>query len=348
MTASQTRRSIVTGDRQLRLALPSDRMMEGDTLDFMRNCGLPVSRPSARVYTATLPSIKGVTIIFQRSVDIPGELEEGAFDLAIVGMERYLEGRDERGDTTVVMADLGYSRADLVVAVPNAWTDVQAMADLRRAAGEMQRQGRPLRMATKYQRQAGRFLDQHQIAGYKLVHITGAIEAAPVIGTADIICDLTSSGGTLRENNLRPLQDGTIVRSAACLVGNKRVLREEPGKLEAAKTVLELIEARLRAEGFYSVIANIRGESVESVARRVTECPDVAGMQGPTVARVVSKHGDGDWFSVSVVVPIARLTPGVDHLRRIGASGVVVFPAQYVFDGQCHAYQRLVKELEGR
>jgi ATP phosphoribosyltransferase len=323
-------------------------MMEGDTLDFMRNCGLAVSRPSPRVYTGRLASIKGVTVIFQRSVDIPGELDDGAFDMAIIGYERYLEDRDEKGDTTVVVEDLGYSRADLVIAVPNAWNTTNDVAGLRRAAADMQKEGRSLRVATKYHRQVERFLERHQVPGCKLVHITGAIEAAPVIGTADIISDLTSSGGTLRENNLKPLTDGVITRSAACLVANKRLLREESAKLEAAKTVLELIEARRRAEGFYSIIANIRGDSVEAVARRVMENADVAGMQGPTVSRVVSKHNDGEWFSVSVVVPIDRLPPGVDHLRRIGASGVVVFPAHYVFDGQCHAYQRLMKELEAR
>ena len=114
---------------------------------------------------------------------------------------------------------------------------------------------------------------------------------------------------------------------------------------EATKTILELIEARLRAEGFYSIIANIQGESMEKVAERVMRSPDVAGMQGPTIARVVSKTGDTDWYSVSVVVPIARLTQGVEHLREIGASGVVVSPAHYVFGGECEAYQRLQNEL---
>ena len=191
-------------------------------------------------------------------------------------------------------------------------------------------------------------MDRNGIEGHRLVHVNGAIEAAPLIGTADIISDLSSSGGTLRENNLKPLKDGTIVKSSACLVANRTNLRDNPSKLDSAKAVLELIEARLRAEGFYTVIGNIRGESLEAVAARVTENADVAGMQGPTVARVVSKVGDGDWWSVSVVVPIARLTHGIDHLRKIGASGVVVFPAHYVFGGQCQAYEALLKEIARR
>ena len=329
----------------LRLALPSDRIMEEDTLGFLANCGLPVLRPSSRQYIGQVATIEGVSVLFQRSADIPGGLDAGTVDLAIMGLERYLEGRDHQGDTTLVIEDLGYSRCQLVVAVPNSWAHVTRMKDLAEVAAELSRQGNGLRVATKYHRQVGRFLDAHQVEGYRLVHISGAIEAAPLIGSADIVSDLSSSGDTLRENNLRVLEDGVIVRSAACLAANKRLLREHPSRLEATKTVLELMEARLRAEGFYTIIANIRGKSMESVAGQVLSNPDVAGMQGPTVARVVSKTDDGDWYSVSVVVPVHRLTPGVDHLRRIGASGVVVFPAHYVFDEQCQAYQRLMEEL---
>ena len=106
-------------------------------------------------------------------------------------------------------------------------------------------------MATKYHRQVGRFLDRYAVH-HRLVHINGAIEAAPMIGTADVVSDLASSGATLRENNLRPLDDGVITKSSACMVANLRALRGSPEKLAEAKTVLELIEARLRAEGFYN------------------------------------------------------------------------------------------------
>ena len=332
-------------DGCLRLALPSDRMMEGETLDFLANCGLPVSRPSARQYIGRVASIPGVSALFQRSVDIPGELDEGAVDLAVVGLERYLESCDEAGDTMVLIGDLGYSQARLVVAVPNSWNSVASMKELAAAAGKSAQRGNPLRVATKYHRQVGRFLDRHQVKGYRLVHVTGGVEAAPMMDTADVISDLSSSGGTLRENNLKILDDGVIVESAACLVANKRLLREDQAKKKATKMVLELIEARLRAEGLYTIIANIQGESVEAVAKQVMSNPDVAGMQGPTVSKVVSKTGEDDWYSVSVVTPIARLTSGVDHLRKIGASGVVVSPAHYVFGGECEAYRRLESAL---
>ena len=322
----------------LRLALPSDRMMEGDTLAFMEKCGLAVRRASSRQYVGKIASVPGVEALFQRSVDIPRELDAGDVDMAIIGYERYLEDRDEDGDSVVALETLGYSHTDLVVAAPNSWEDVRTMADLA-ARAERTATGAPLRVATKYHRQVGRFLDKHGVR-HRLVHINGAIEAAPMIGTADVVSDLASSGATLRENNLRPLDDGIITRSSACMVANRRALRGSPEKLAAAKTVLELIEARLRAEGYYNIIANIEGDSMESVAALVNRNPAVSGMQGPTAANVFSKDG-GSWFAVSVVVEISQLTAGVDYLREIGASGVVVTPAYYVFDQDCRAFERL-------
>lgn len=343
--ASRRRGGIFAQDGKLRLALPGDRMMEADTLNFLAGCGLPVRRPSTRQYIGSLASVEGVSVLFQRSVDIPGQLDEGAVDLAIVGYERYLESRDDQGDTTVLIPDLGYSRCQLVIAVPNSWTQVSTMRDLARVAEENAQKGGTLRVATKYHRLVVGFLAKHGVKGCRSVHVSGGVEAAPLIDTADIVCDISSSGGTLRENNLKVLDDGVIVNSASCLLANKKMLKADPAKLQATKCVIELIEARLRAEGFYHIIANVRGGSHEKVAQRVMDSPDVSGMQGPTIARVVSKTGETDWYSVSVVVPISRLIHGVDHLRQIGASGVVVFPAYYVFGSNSEAFERLGREL---
>ena len=333
-------------DGTLRIALPGDRQMEDDTVKFLAECGLAVWRPSARQYIGSIASIKGVSVLFQRSVDIPGTLDEGAVDLAVVGYERFLESRDDEGESTVVIRDLGYARCQLVIAVPNAWDHVNTVEDLAKVAAGAQTKG-GLRVATKYHRLVGRFLAQRGVKAFRSIQVSGGVEAAPQIDTADIVCDIASSGGTLRENNLKILENGVIVQSASCLVANKRLLRGNAAKLEAAKTIVEFIESRLRAVGFYHIIANVRGDSVESVARQVMQSADLAGMQGPTVANVVSQTGEMGWYSVSVVVPIARLTYGVDHLRRIGASGVVVFPAYYVFESRSEAFRTLQEELSG-
>ena len=146
----------------LRLALPSDRMMEDDTLAFMEKCGLAVRRASSRQYVGRIASVPDIEVLFQRSVDIPREVDAGDVDMAIIGYERYLEDRDEDGDSIVVLETLGYSHTDLVVAAPNSWADVRTMADLA-AHAERNATGAPLRVATKYHRQVGRFLDRHAV-----------------------------------------------------------------------------------------------------------------------------------------------------------------------------------------
>jgi ATP phosphoribosyltransferase len=116
-------------------------------------------------------------------------------------------------------ARLGFGHADVIVAVPEAWLDVDTMADLGDVAADFrQRHGRRLRIATKYWRLTqGFFSAQHGIQVYRIVESLGATEGAPAAGSADIIVDITSTGSTLRANHLKILDDGVILRSQACL-----------------------------------------------------------------------------------------------------------------------------------
>ena len=329
----------------LRIALPTNDRIYEDTLGFLAMCGLRVRRSNPRQYVGSLDGLADVEVRFQRSVNISAALDEGTVDVAILGRDRYQEDRDERGDTVALIEDLGYSRARLGMAAPSSWGAGATMAGVAKQSAAMAKQGRMLRVATEFPRQVGKFLDSRKVKNYRLVVFKGGIESAPAFGTADVVGDLVSSGTTLRENNLVEVMDGTILQSAACLVAQKRTLAQSQAKQEKARELLELIDARQRAEGFYHIIANIRGESMESVATRVTASPDVAGMQGPTVAQVVSKTGEQGWYSVSVVVPIARLTKGVDHMRAIGGSGVIVLPVQYVFASRSESFARLEQAL---
>ena len=333
------------GDGLLRLALPSDGEMHEPTLDFLRACGMPVQRTSTRRYTASIAGVAGVTVLFQRAADISSKVEEGSADLGVVGLDRFREYRREDGDALLLMQDLGYSRCEVVVAVPDAWADVTSMADLADLAVEFREQGRELRTATKYPRLVERFMYRHGINYFTLVQASGTLEAAPQMGYADIIVDIASSGSTLRENRLKTLADGTILVSQACLIGNRRLLAQHSQRLETARGILERIEAYLNAGDYYRVTVNIWGDSPEAVAEQVLERPEVAGLHGPTVARVYSPD-DTPWFAVTVMVHKDRLMAAVDHFRSIGGSTVSVSQANYLYQHQCEAYQRLLEALE--
>src|SRR5690606_17099310 len=141
-------------------------------------------------------------------------------DLGVTGEDLVQETIADWENRVAIGARLGFGRADVIVAVPEAWLDVDTMADLDDVAAEFrQRHGRRLRIATKYWRLTQKFFSsQHGIQVYRIVESLGATEGAPAAGSADVIVDITSTGSTLRANKLKILDDGIILRSEACLV----------------------------------------------------------------------------------------------------------------------------------
>ncbi len=329
----------------LRLALPSNPEWRDPTLAFLESCGLGVQRPSARRYSGAIPSVPGISVLFQRAADIPGKVEEGAVELGVAGLDRFSEIHVQDGYGMTLIEDLGFRRADLVVAVPESWLDVTASADLADIAVEFSDKGKQLRVATKYPRLAERFLLSRNINRFVIVESGGTVEAATAMGYADIIVDITSTGTTLRENRLKTIDDGTVFSSQACLIGNRSLLAQNPEALVNAKVVLEMVEARLRASGYYSIIANIKGDSPQQVAAHVQEYPEIAGIEGPTVCQVHSQDGSADWYAVTMVVAKEKVITAVEHLRKLGGNGITVSSTAYVFEGRCQAYERLLAAL---
>lgn len=328
----------------LRLALPSDGELHQGSLAFLAACGMPVGRASSRRYTGHLRAVPGVVALFQRASDIPGKVEEGSADLGIVGLDRFLESRREGSDAHVAVEDLRFGQCELIFAVPDAWVDVTSMADLADLAIEFRGRGRELRVATKYPRLVRQALVADGIHYLTMIPASGTLEAAPAIGYADLIADLTGTGTTLRENRLRPLDDGSILVSQACLIVNRRLLAEDGGKLDRAKAILERIEANLRARDYCAVTANVRGASPEEVAASVHGRPDLAGIEGPTVSPVFSADGQ-TWFSVGVLIDRSLVLEAVEHLRSLGGDGIRVSQPTYLFQGECRAYQQLLASL---
>ena len=112
----------------LRLLLPSDGDLYQPSLDFLNGCGLPVRRPNARRYTATIPAIAGVEVLFQRTADITAKVEEGSAELGITGLDRLLEYREDERRAAILVENLGFGRCELVLAVPDSWLDVTSLA----------------------------------------------------------------------------------------------------------------------------------------------------------------------------------------------------------------------------
>ena len=324
----------------MRIALPSDGELYDSTIAFMRACGLTVSRPNSRRYTGTVPTIPGVEVLFQRTADVTQKVEEGSAELGVTGLDRVFEYRNDEARAAVLIEDLEYGRCEFVMAVPDSWMDVTSLSDLADLALEFRQEGKQLRIATKYPRLLRGYLYERGINYFTLIPASGAMEAAPAAGYADLIADLTASGATLRENQLKQLDEGTILASQACLIANPVLLSVSREALALARSIVELMEGHLRAEPYYRLTANVRAASAEEVSSTVLARPDLAGLRGPTVAKVYNIE-EQDWFNVSLLIKKGQLLEAVDHLRNCGAIDVAASQLSYLFDGHSEAYENL-------
>ena len=325
----------------LRLVIPSDGELYEGTLSFLKDCGLSVRRPSARRYTAYVPALPGIDVLFQRTADITNKLQEGSAEMGITGLDRLLEYRSNDQDVVPLIEDLGYGRCEFVLAVPDAWLDVTSVDDLADLALEFHEKGAQLRIASKYPRLLRQHLFDRGINYFTVVAASGALEAAPTAGYADLIADITATGTTLRENRLKTLDGGTVLSSQACVIGNLTALAASPARLRLARHFMELIEAHLQADPFYRVTANVRGGSPEEVSAMILARAQLAGLRGPTVARVYNVTEES-WYSVSLVIPKDQLMETVDHLRDCGGVDIFASQVSYLFQDRSAAYRQLL------
>jgi ATP phosphoribosyltransferase len=350
----------------IRLALPGKGALEPATLAFLAECGMKVNRNNPRQYLASVSSIPDLEVVFQRAADIPLLVQDGDATFGITGYDILAEHRgtaeaegeeDGRDDDIIVLEpDLGYGNCRLVVAVPETWIDVSTCADLWHLAGYyFAHKKRGLRIATKYPALAGQFLRQHGITHCKIISPHGALEAAPLTETADLIVDLTETGTTLRENHLKLLGDGVVLRSQACLIANAQLLREHEQALRLASMMLELIEARMQARNRSMLTAHMQAETPEEMQRIFARLNQrlnsfVSGLEFQT-----SNTGEQDTsnpyrYTISGVVNVAgsatEFLEIVAVLRGAGAVHINVTPLTYRFAGESVSVRALNKRLK--
>jgi ATP phosphoribosyltransferase len=328
--------------RLLRLSIPSKGRLSDDSLSFLAACGLDVYKPNPRQYEASVPSVPGLSVLFQRPADIVISVRNGSVDFGITGLDVLAEYRGQNGDILPIHSALGFGACSLDVIVPDTWTGVDRMADLSRKQAEL---GRPLRVATKFPNVAAPFFARHGLTDVNFIAAEGTLEIAPTIGYADLITDLVSTGTTLRDNHLKRLEDGEILSSQACLIANKATLTNNPEALSIAKTLLEYIVAHLRARVAVSVFANMRGDSPESIAHSMFAQKVIGGLQGPTFSPVITRQGER-WYAAHLVVQKEQLAQAIAELRSIGGSGVVVAPVTYIFEEEPEEYRAMLEALE--
>lgn len=203
------------------IALPSKGRMKEDASAIFQRAGYRIATVgSDRSYRGRVEGRDDIEIAFLSASEISREIGNGTVDFGVTGEDLVREGLARADERVEFCARLGFGHADVVVAVPEIWLDVETMADLGDVAADFRaRHGRRLTIATKYWRLTQQFFSgNHGIQLYRIVESLGATEGAPASGSADIIVDITSTGSTLRANHLKILSDGVILKSEACLV----------------------------------------------------------------------------------------------------------------------------------
>jgi len=220
----------------LTIALPSKGRLKEKAVALFGQAGFELRLPQdERSYQGSLYGVTGhdeIDVLFLSASEIARELVSGKIHAGITGEDLARETISDADDYLDFAVKLGFGHADVVIAVPDAWYDVETMADLDDVAAEFRaRHGRRLRIATKYWNLTQGFFADHGIAVYRIVESLGATEAAPAAGQADTIVDITSTGSTLRANGLKVLNDGVILKSEANLILSKTIAKNEENSL---------------------------------------------------------------------------------------------------------------------
>ena len=206
------------------IGLPSKGRLKDKAISFFYKNGLKILQSKKeRNYFGTIENKPNIKIIFLHAKEIIQRLGDGTLDIGVSGLDLLGESDKNLRDKISIKRKLDFGIANLIIAVPDDWIDVQTIADLEEVSFDIRaKKNRRLRVATKYPNLTNDFLTSKGVTQYKIVPSLGATETYPFIGSSEIITDITSTGKTLADNNLRVLKDGLILSSTACLFNAKK------------------------------------------------------------------------------------------------------------------------------
>jgi ATP phosphoribosyltransferase len=299
-------------------AIPSKGRLKEQVEAWLADCGVDLAVSGGqRGYLAGLKGLPDIQVRLLSAGDIAQALDTGEIHLGVTGEDLLRERETALEARVLLLRPLGFGRADLVVAAPKSWLDVDTMADLEEVAHDyLARTGRRMRVATKYLIQTRAFFARHGVADYRITESGGATEGAPAAGQAELVVDITTTGATLEANGLKVLSDGVILKSQAQLVAGLRTAWS-PRQLDAAEQLLRAVEARAQALGSATLVWPPAGSAAESAV--------VDGL----VARGATRRPNG------LLLPAGDAAAASAALTRAGLGPVTASRPEFVADVAC-------------
>lgn len=308
------------------IAVPSKGRPKEQVDAWLADCGLEIQAGGgSRGYVAALKGAPGVQLRLLSAGDIADALDAGDVHIGATGEDLLRERRDMQAGI-VLLKPLGFARADLVVAVPKSWVDVESMFDLEEVAHDyLARTGRRMRVATKYVAQTRAFFAKNGLADYRITESGGATEGAPAAGAAEFIVDITTTGATLTANGLKVLSDGLILRSQFHLAASLRA-SWSADQLQAAEAFLRVIEARAVAKTSATLIWPADGGASDAIVEAL-------------VAAGASRRPSG------LLAPAGEASEAATRLTAAGVGPVSVSRPDFVFDTECKPFDVLKRSI---
>jgi ATP phosphoribosyltransferase len=288
----------MSNNGNLKLAIQKSGRLSESSLQLLRNCNLEIEKFNDRL-VVSIRNFK-LDLLFLRDDDIPEYVQDGVAELGIVGEDIL----NETSADVKVIKKLGFGRCNLRIAIP----ENDRLKDLNDLNNK--------RIATSYPKILKEFLEQSNINA-KIVNISGSVEAAPSLGISDYICDLVSTGNTLKLNKLKA--SISVLESEAVLIKNKN-LSLQSDKYNIFLKLLSRIESVLNAKNSKYIMMNVPKDSLEKITNLIPS------LKSPTILPL----SDTESLAVHAVIPSEKFWEIVDDLKNAGASGILLLPIENI------------------
>jgi ATP phosphoribosyltransferase len=280
--------------KTLKIAIQKSGRLNEKSVELLKNCGLNFENYKSSLISPV--SNFPLEILFLRDDDIPEYVQDGIADLGIVG-ENVIE---ETEVSVSYLQKLGFGKCSLKIAITNN-SDINKLADL---GGKS--------IATTYPVILGKFLQKQNIQS-DIRTISGSVEISPGLGLSDAICDLVSTGGTLKSNGLKPFAD--VMSSEAVLIGSKGSENND-----LIQELMQRIQSVLRAKETKYVVLNVLKDNLNAVLALLP------GVKSPSVLPLAEEG----WVAVHTVIPERDFWDRISQLKQAGAQGIVVMPIEKI------------------
>ncbi|HEY0245935.1 MAG TPA: ATP phosphoribosyltransferase [Mucilaginibacter sp.] len=280
--------------KTLKIAIQKSGRLNEKSVELLKNCGLNFENYKSSLISPV--SNFPLEILFLRDDDIPEYVQDGIADLGIVG-ENIIE---ETEVSVSYLQRLGFGKCSLKIAVPNN-NDIQSIQELNGKS-----------IATTYPVILGKFLQKQNIQA-DIRTISGSVEISPGLGLSDAICDLVSTGGTLKSNGLKPFAD--VMSSEAILISSK-----QSESSDLVQELIQRIQSVLRAKETKYVVLNVHKDNLPVILKLLP------GVKSPSVLPLA----EADWVAVHTVIPERDFWDRISQLKQGGAQGIVVMPIEKI------------------